>query len=211
MISADAGDALCHTKWRRYDRPINLAIGPRTERCRLHLPGNVIQCDRLNLRELGLPDAEFILRLLNEPGFLTFIGDKGVRNLDDAREYLAKGPLESYRRYGFGLYLVSQRGDGASVGICGLVKRDTLVDPDVGFAFLEEHWSKGYASEAAAAVLAYGRDTLGIERIVAITAIDNRGSIAVLEKIGMTLERRVRLGDDPKELNLFGPAPPAIY
>ena len=157
--------------------------------------------------ELGLQDAEFILRLLNEPGFLEFIGDKGVRTLENAREYLSKGPLESYRRYGFGLYLVSLRADRTPVGICGLVKRDTLVDPDVGFAFLEEHWSKGYASEAAAAVLAYGRNTLGIERIVAITAIDNRGSMAVLEKIGLTLERRVRLVDDGKELNLFGPAP----
>jgi RimJ/RimL family protein N-acetyltransferase len=173
----------------------------------LHSPGKVIQCERLSLRELDLHDAEFILRLLNEPGFLTFIGDKGVRNLDDAREYLAKGPLESYRRHGFGLYLVSRRGDESPIGICGLVKRDTLVDPDVGFAFLEEHWFKGYASEAAAAVLVYARDTLGIERIVAITAIDNWGSIAVLEKIGLTLERRVRLGDDSKELNLFGPAP----
>jgi RimJ/RimL family protein N-acetyltransferase len=173
----------------------------------LHQAVNVIQCERLGLRELSLQDADFILRLLNEPGFLEFIGDKGVRTLEDAREYLSKGPLESYRRYGFGLYLVSLRSDRTPIGMCGLVKRDTLVDPDVGFAFLEEHWSKGYASEAAAAVLAYGRNTLGIERIVAITAIDNWGSIAVLEKIGLTLERRVRLMDDGKELNLFGPAP----
>jgi RimJ/RimL family protein N-acetyltransferase len=177
---------------------------------RLHPAGNVIQCERLGLRELGLQDAEFILRLLNEPGFLKFIGDKGVRTLDDAREYLVRGPLESYRRHGFGLYLVSLRRDGTPIGICGLVKRDTLVDPDVGFAFLEDHWSKGYASEAAAAVLVYGRNTLGIERIVAITAIDNRGSIAVLEKIGLILERRVRLGDDAKELNLFGLAPRSV-
>jgi RimJ/RimL family protein N-acetyltransferase len=178
----------------------------------LHLPRNLIHCERLSLRELGLHDAEFILRLLNEPGFLRFIGDKGVRTLDDAREYLSKGPLESYRRHGFGLYHVSLRHDGTAIGICGLVKRDTLVDPDVGFAFLERHWSKGYASESAAAVLAYGRDVLGIERIVAITALDNRGSIAVLEKIGLSFERRVKLGDDPKALNLFGPSSvPAIY
>ncbi len=173
----------------------------------MRLPGIVIQCERLSLRELGLHDADFILRLLNEPGFLRFIGDKGVRTLDDAREYLIKGPLESYRRHGFGLYLVSRRADGTPIGMCGLVKRDSLVDPDVGFAFLEAHWSKGYASEAAAAVLAHGRNTLGIARIVAITALDNQGSIAVLEKIGLTLERRVRLGDDSKELNLFGPVP----
>lgn len=164
----------------------------------------IIQCERLNLRELGLQDAPFILQLLNEPGFLRFIGDKGVRSLDDARRYLLKGPLESYRRYGHGLYLVSLRANGQPIGICGLVKRASLVDPDVGFAFLEAHWSKGYASEAAAAVLRHGHDSLGIERIVAITAIDNRGSMAVLEKIGLTFERRVRLEDDAKELNLFG-------
>jgi [ribosomal protein S5]-alanine N-acetyltransferase len=173
----------------------------------LHLSENLILCERLALRELGLHDAEFILQLLNERGFLRFIGDKGVRTLDDAREYLSKGPLESYRRHGFGLYLVSLRQEGTSIGICGLVKRDTLVDPDVGFAFLEKHWSKGYAAESAAAVLSYGRETLGIQRIVAITAVDNWGSIAVLEKIGLAFERRMRLGDDTKELNLFGPVP----
>jgi [ribosomal protein S5]-alanine N-acetyltransferase len=172
---------------------------------RVNMPGNVIESQRLGLRELRLDDAEFIVRLLNEPGFLRFIGDKGVRTLDDAREYLSKGPLESYRRHGFGLYLVSLRQDGAPIGICGLVKRDSLVDPDVGFAFLEAHWSKGYAVESAAAVLRYGRETLGIERIVAITAVENRGSIAVIEKIGLTFERLVRLGDDAKDLKLFGP------
>lgn len=156
---------------------------------------------------MGLHDAEFTLRLLNEAGFLKFIGDKGVRTLDEARAYLSNGPLESYRRYGFGLYLACLRVDSTPIGICGLVKRDSLVDPDVGFAFLEEHWSKGYAAEAAAAVLSYAHDTLGIERIVAITAIDNWGSIAVLEKIGLTFDRRVRLADDGAELKLFGPAP----
>jgi RimJ/RimL family protein N-acetyltransferase len=167
----------------------------------------VIVTPRLTLREFKSHDAPFILELLNEEGFLRFIGDKGVRTLADARDYLLTGPLESYQRFGFGLYLASLRADGTPIGMCGLVKRDTLPDVDVGFAFLSKHWSQGYASESAAGVLAYGRETLGLERIVAITALENTGSIAVLNKIGLKLERRIRLVKDGPELNLFGPAP----
>jgi RimJ/RimL family protein N-acetyltransferase len=162
----------------------------------------ILRTERLELRELELGDDVFILRLLNEDGFLRFIGDKGVRTLAAAREYLSKGPIDSYRRNGFGLYLAALR-NGEPIGMCGLVKRDSLPDVDVGFAFLCGHWSKGYAAESAAAVLAYGTERLRLRRIVAITAPDNRGSIAVLEKIGLRFERMVRLADDPQELKLF--------
>ncbi len=165
---------------------------------------SVLKTERLELRELCLADDEFILRLLNEPGFLRHIGDKGVRTLSDAREYIAKGPLESYARCGFGLYLTSLAA-GEPIGICGLLKRDTLPDVDVGFAFLSRYWLKGYAAESAAAVLDFGRRRRKLKRIVAITAPDNHGSIAVLEKIGLKFERMVRLGADAPELKLFGP------
>jgi RimJ/RimL family protein N-acetyltransferase len=168
---------------------------------------NLIETARLGLRELDAGDAPFILELLNEHGFLHFIGDKGVRNLADAREYIAKGPVDSYRRFGFGLYLTCLRDDGTRIGICGLVKRDTLADVDVGFAFLSRYWSKGYASEAATAVLEHGRTVLGLKRIVAITAPGNRGSMAVLQKIGLRFERRIRLAEEGPELNLYGPPP----
>jgi RimJ/RimL family protein N-acetyltransferase len=168
---------------------------------------NIIDTARLNLRELGIRDAPFILQLLNEQGFLRFIGDKGVRTLADARDYILKGPSDSYRRFGFGLYLVSLRHDGTPVGICGLVKREALPEVDVGFAFLERHWSKGYAAESVSAVLEYGRVTLGLRRIVAITALENARSMALLEKIGLKFERRIRLVENGPELNLFGPAP----
>lgn len=168
---------------------------------------SVIESARLNLREMVLDDAWFILQLLNEPGFLRFIGDKGVRTLADARDYISKGPLDSYCRHGFGLYLTSLKDGGTPIGICGLVKRDALADVDVGFAFLAQYGSKGYAVEAAAAVLAYGRETLGLKRIVAVTAPDNLGSIAVLERIGLRLERRINLVEGGPELKLFGPSP----
>ncbi len=157
------------------------------------------------MRELELHDDEFIVRLLNEPSFLRFIGDKGVRTLSDAREYILNGPMDSYRRFGFGLYLTSLREGGIPVGICGLVKRDALPDVDVGFAFLSQYGSRGYATEAASAVLAYGSGKLHLRRIVAITTPENQASIAVLEKIGLKFERMIKLSADGPQLRLFGP------
>jgi RimJ/RimL family protein N-acetyltransferase len=164
----------------------------------------ILNTERLELRELTFADDAFIMELLNEPAFLRHIGDKGVRSLSDARQYIEKVPMASYRRFGFGLYLVSLGGGEEPIGICGLLKRDTLPDVDVGFAFLTRYWSKGYAMESAAAILDHGRRKLGFKRMVAITAPENHGSIAVLERIGLKFERIVRLAADPKELKLFG-------
>ena len=166
---------------------------------------SVIRTSRLDLRELDFGDAEFILELLNEPGFIRFIGDKGVRTLADARDYIHQGPMDSYSRNGFGLYAACLR-DGTPIGICGLVRREGLNDPDVGFAFLSRYWASGYAVESAAAVLAHAQDTLRIQRVVAITSPDNWASIAVLGKIGLKFERLIRLVDHSPELKLFGSA-----
>jgi [ribosomal protein S5]-alanine N-acetyltransferase len=171
---------------------------------------SVIRTSRLDLRELDFGDAEFILELLNEAAFIRFIGDKGVRTLSEARGYIQQGPRDSYARNGFGLYAACLR-DGTPVGICGLVKRDGLNDPDVGFAFLSRYWSLGYAVESAAAVLAHARETLSIGRVVAITSPDNRSSIAVLEKIGLKFERMICLVDHSSELKLFGSAHIGVY
>jgi ribosomal-protein-alanine N-acetyltransferase len=177
---------------------------------------SVIQTARMSLRQLGFGDAEFILELLNEPSFIRNIGDKGVRTLADARDYILQGPMDSYARNGFGLYAACLRGGalddaaaGTPVGICGLVKREGLNDPDVGFAFLSRYWSNGYARESAAAVLAHARGALHLHRIVAITSPENTQSIAVLEKIGLKFERTIRLVDHGPELNLFGLPPRA--
>ena len=169
---------------------------------------SVLESERLALREFDLDDADFVLELLNEPAFVRFIGDKGVRTRADAREYLQKGPLDSYRRFGFGLYLASLRANGTPIGMCGLVKREGLADVDVGFALRSRYWSRGYAMEAAAAVLDYGRRTLNLARIVAIANPDNQASIAVLGKIGLQFERMVRLPGEGPELKLFGPGAP---
>ena len=163
----------------------------------------VLETDRLVLRWLAVEDAEFILQLLNEPSFLRFVGDKGVRTIDDAREYILNGPLKSYERFGFGLYLTELKEPRLPIGICGLLKRDSLENVDGGFAFLPQCWRQGDAFESASAVMAHGRDVFGLDRIVAITSPENEGSIKVLEKLGLKFERTTKLSEDAPEVKLF--------
>jgi RimJ/RimL family protein N-acetyltransferase len=164
----------------------------------------IFETERLVLRKLSTDDAGFILELLNDPSFLRYIGDKGVRNIDDAVRYIQTGPLASYERFGFGLFLVELKTTGEPIGMCGLLKRDTLPDVDVGFAFLPAFWSQGYAFESATAVMTYGREGLGLRRIVAITSPDNDASISLLKKIGLRFERMIKLSEDQSEVRLFG-------
>lgn len=135
---------------------------------------------RLRLRPLAPDDAPFILRLLNEPSFLEHIGDKGVRSLEDARRYLEDGPLASYARHGHGLMAVALRETGEAIGMCGLLKREHLDHPDLGYAFLPQGWGRGYAFEAAQAVM--GGAKLG--RVLALVSPGNGPSIRLLEKLG---------------------------
>jgi [ribosomal protein S5]-alanine N-acetyltransferase len=169
----------------------------------------VLETDRLALRRLTADDAPFILELLNQPSFLRYVGDKGVRTLDDSRRYLAAGPLHSYEVHGFGLFLVEVKATGEAAGICGLLKRETLEDVDLGFAFLPAFWGRGYAIEAAAATLSLGWTHFGLKRLVAITALDNERSIHLLEKLGFRFETILRLAENSPELKLYA-AHPAI-
>jgi RimJ/RimL family protein N-acetyltransferase len=164
----------------------------------------MIESERLSLRRLNAGDAEFILELLNDPSFIQNIGDRGVRTVADACRYIANGPVASYEKFGFGLYLVQIKESGVPIGICGLLKRESLEDVDVGFAFLPAFRQKGYAFESAAAVMRYGRDVLRLNRIVAITSPENEGSIRVLEKLGMRFEKIVNLPGHGRESKLFG-------
>lgn len=167
---------------------------------------NIVESQRLLLRHLEARDAAFILELLNEPAWLRHIGDKGVATLQSAERYIDRGPVEMYRRLGFGLYLVELKGIGEPIGICGLIKRDALDDVDLGFALLSRFWGKGYAFEAASAVVSYGERVLGLARIVAIVSRDNHPSTRLLEKLGFCFERLIRLQADGDELNLYSTA-----
>jgi RimJ/RimL family protein N-acetyltransferase len=162
-----------------------------------------LETGRLTLRRMDLGDAGFILGLLNEPSFLLHIGDKGVRTEDDARRYIAEGPLASYARFGFGLRIVERKDGGEPIGICGLLKREWLEDVDLGFALPPRFWGAGYAFEAASAVLAHARERLGLRRIVAITSLDNEPSIRLLARLAFRFERVARFTAEGPELRLF--------
>jgi ribosomal-protein-alanine N-acetyltransferase len=166
-----------------------------------------IETGRLLLTELSDDDAEFILGLVNEPSFLHYIGDRGVRTQDDARRYIRQGPAASYQQNGYGLLRMGLKPDAMPIGMCGVLRRDTLPEPDLGFSMLPAFWSKGYAHEAAAAVMTHARASAGVGRVLAITSVDNDPSIRLLGKLGFRFERMVRLGEDTTELRLFASEP----
>lgn len=166
----------------------------------------VAETERLRVRWLNAGDSAFIFALLNQPSWIQYIGDKGIRTLKDALRYIENGPVAMYEREGFGLYLVELRETGEPIGICGLIKREALEDVDLGFAFLPTSWRKGYAFESAAAVMGYGRGTLHLGRIVAILSHDNDRSSKLLERLGFRFEGMVRLQPDDEELKLYGTA-----
>ncbi|GAA3952381.1 GNAT family N-acetyltransferase [Chitinophaga oryziterrae] len=163
----------------------------------------ISETERLSINQLTVQDAPFILTLLNTPTWLRFIGDRGIKNLDEARNYLLNGPIASYKRLGFGLYLVKLKEGDIPVGISGLIKRDGLDDVDIGFALHPDHTGKGYAFEATAAVMTYAREVLKLTTIVAITTEDNVHSIALLLKIGLHYKKMITLPGNQKEYMLF--------
>jgi RimJ/RimL family protein N-acetyltransferase len=162
-----------------------------------------ITTERLTIRRLEESDAPFILTLLNDESFIKYIGDKGVRSLDGARQYLATGPLASYAQHGYGLNAVTLAGEGSAIGICGVLRRDSLDAPDLGFAFLPAYRGKGYAFEAASAVMADARTTHGLSRLLAITQPDNEASIALLGRLGFRFEGLMRMAGSDRPTRLF--------
>jgi Acetyltransferases, including N-acetylases of ribosomal proteins len=162
----------------------------------------IAETERLVIREIDESDAAFMNALLNSPGFLNYIGDRGVRSDDDARRFISERYRKSYAENGYGLYAVLLKDDLVPVGMCGFVRRDTLPGPDLGFAFLPEFEGKGFGTESSIAVLNYGREKLGFDRVLAITTLDNRPSIRLLEKLGFTFNEVMADGNGER-LNLF--------
>ena len=163
----------------------------------------ILETERLILRQFTTDDAEFIYELLNEPSWIQNIGDRNIRTLEDACTYIVNGPMKSYEKNGFGLWLILLRETGESIGMCGLIRRDGLDDVDIGYALLPRFWSRGYAVEAARAAKDYAGKVVGLKRIVAIVDPANESSIRVLEKIGLRYAKMVRLSADDIDLKLF--------
>jgi ribosomal-protein-alanine N-acetyltransferase len=166
------------------------------------MPKHHIQTARLTLREFSLTDAPFILKLVNTPEWLEFIGDKHVHNMQDAEHYLTSGPMKSQTLHGYGLWAVELLDTHELIGMCGFVKRDKFDHPDIGFALMPNQAGKGFGFEMAAATLAYGRDTLRFPTILGITSPHNQRSISVLTKIGL-LPQGLIPSDHPDGTLLF--------
>ncbi|GAC1425471.1 MAG: GNAT family N-acetyltransferase [Chitinophagaceae bacterium] len=163
----------------------------------------ILETDRLVITTLTTVDAPFIFELVNSPGWLEFIGDRGIKNIMDAENYIVNGPMASYTTFGHGLYLVALKDNAVAIGICGIIKRDTLEHEDIGFAFLPKYNGKGYALEAASAVLEYAKQILCLKKITAITMEANHRSVSLLAKLGMQYEKTIRLPGSEEELMLF--------
>lgn len=161
----------------------------------------VLETERLVLRRISVDDAEFVLDLLNQPSFVKYVGDRNVTTIEEAREYILSRLVVSYEKFGYGLYLVELKQNKAPIGICGLVKRDTLPDADIGFALLPDYCSQGFAFESAQAVVDYAKEVLKLKRLLAITTKNNENSEKLLNKIGLKFERLIRVDED--ELKLF--------
>ena len=157
----------------------------------------VLETERLRLRPFTTDDAPFALTLLNEPSFLHFIGDKNVRSLEDAHQYLLTGPIASYNRHDFGLLCIELKDSATPIGMCGLLKREELPAPDIGFAFLPDYWGRGFAFEAASAVMKDARERLKLNQVLAIVNPDNEASIKLLERLGLRFVR------EKGEVNLY--------
>lgn len=163
---------------------------------------SVLETTRLILRKFKPGDSEFIYKLVNSLGWLKYMKPRGISGLEEAQKYIETLLIPPYEKYGFGLYMMVRKDDGVCVGMCGLIKRDTMEDVDIGFAVLPEYEGNGYASEAAIATMDHA-DQLGLKKIVAITVEYNTGSIKILEKLGMKFEKTIRLPDDPEDLMLY--------
>jgi RimJ/RimL family protein N-acetyltransferase len=168
----------------------------------LHEMKYILETERLRLREFDLSDTAFIIRLVNSPGWIEFIGDRNIRTDEQARHYLECGAIKSYRENGFGLSMVEKKADSIAIGMCGILKRDTLDNPDIGFAFLPEFTGQGYASEIVKATLNYALHDLKLPKVLAITKNNNARSIKLLERIGLTFDKTF-LSDNKEELLLF--------
>lgn len=163
----------------------------------------IFETERLTLRELNENDTSFIIELLNSEGWLKNIGDRNVKSVEQAREYLINGPIKGYKDNGYGLSLVELKNEKIPIGMCGIIKRDTLDLPDIGYAFLPRYHRQGYAFEIAQQVLIYAKVELNLTEILAITIPENEPSIKLLNKLGFNFHKKIDATENAPELKLF--------
>lgn len=164
----------------------------------------IAETSRLLITKITLRDAQFFLELVNSPHWLKYIGDRHLKTIKDTKTYLQNGTLKSYTNFGFGFYkLQLKENENKTIGICGLIKREQLEDVDIGFALLPEYEGKGFGYEASLAVLKLAKEKFNLKKIIAVTLSTNTNSIKLLEKLGLSYEKKVIPFEDGEELLLF--------
>lgn len=164
---------------------------------------SILKTERLILREANPSDKHFFYELLNSPKWIKYIGDRNIKTLKNAEDYINDKLINSYKTNGFGLYVYELKESHLPIGICGFIKRDYLDSVDIGFALLPEHERNGYTFEISAAVLKDGKQTLGINKVVAITTKDNFASQELLNKLGFSFQSYVNEPETNEELVLY--------
>jgi ribosomal-protein-alanine N-acetyltransferase len=159
--------------------------------------------ERLTMRWLTLEDADLMLAVWNDPAFFQYVGDRGIRTVEQAEETLLSGAFSLYEDHGYGPFRLALKADNMAIGTCGLFRREGYEDPDIGWSVLPEFGRQGYAYEAASAVLEYAQSELGLKRILAFVSPENLPSIGLAEKIGLRFERLTRLVGEDKYVGLY--------
>ena len=163
----------------------------------------ILETQRLTLRTINADDDLFYYELVNDPTWLEYIGDKGIRTVAEARNAILEGPCLMQQRLGHSLYVMERKSDGAPLGLCGLIKRDSIPEVDIGYAIRPAYFGHGYTYEAAAAVVAYARDVLGMRRLMGLTNPGNTASINLLAKLGLTFVEHKVLPPDGRPTNIY--------
>ncbi|NIA27992.1 MAG: GNAT family N-acetyltransferase [Desulfobulbaceae bacterium] len=162
-----------------------------------------LETKRLSLRRLTLDDAELMLAVWNDPAFIRYVADRGIRTIKAARAALKEGALKLFSDYGYGPFRVALTEDDTPVGVCGLFRREGLDEPDLGFSILPKYWRKGYAHEAARAVVGHAKTDIRLTRLTAIVSPENTASVALIEKLGLQFERMHRLPGDDDDVAIY--------
>jgi len=163
----------------------------------------LMETERLRLRPVTVDDTALMLAVWNDPAFIENVADRQIRTVEQAREAIENGAQKLFENYGYGPYCMSLKSEGSMIGICGLFKRENLEDPDIGFGVLPDFCGRGYAGEAAVAVVDYARSELRIDRITAIVSPTNVPSISLIEKLGLTFVRMITMPGDDEAICLY--------
>jgi ribosomal-protein-alanine N-acetyltransferase len=166
-------------------------------------PDFLIETERLTMRRITPHDADLMLAVWNDPAFVRYVGDRGIRTIEQAAKAIEEGAMRLFSEHGFGPYRMALKTDDTAVGICGIFAREGMDEPDLGFSVLPEFCKRGFAYESAVAVIRHARVDLKLPRLTAIVSPENAASVGLIEKLGLQFERMIRLPGENSDISLY--------